>query len=102
MTGVIFNTRDIAPVWIGEMGSNLRRPQDRTWAQTLLDYMNGKLGSQGGPVFKAGEQPVSGSWWTWGYFPGGDIDGTLENDWTTPNPAQQAMTDRLLFRLVSP
>ena len=95
-------TRDIAPVWIGEMGSNLRRPQDRTWAQTLLDYMNGKLGSQGGPVFKAGEQPVSGSWWTWGYFPGGDIDGTLENDWTTPNPAQQAMTDRLLFRLVSP
>lgn len=95
-------TRNIAPVWLGEMGSSLERPQDRIWAQTLLDYMNGKLGSQGGPTFKAGEQPVSGSWWTWGYFPGGDTNGTLENDWTTVKPDQQAMTDQLLFRPLLP
>jgi len=91
-------TRNIAPVWIGEMGSNLQRPQDRIWARTLLNYMNGKFGSQGGPVFKPGEQPVSGSWWTWGYFPGGDIHGTLESNWKTLNPVQQAVTDQLLFR----
>ncbi len=40
-------TKNIAPVWIGEMGSNLEKPQDRVWAQTLLDYMNGKDGAQG-------------------------------------------------------
>ena len=89
-------TRNIAPVWIGEMGSNVARPQDRVWAQTLLDYMNGKLGDQGGPVFKGNEQPVSGSWWLWGNFPGEPTDGTLEDDWVTPKKDQQAITDQLL------
>lgn len=92
-------TRNIAPVWIGEMGSNLEKPQDRVWAQTLLDYMNGKDGAQGGPVFKSGEQPVGGSWWLWGHFPGEQTDGTLESDWATPRPDQQGITDQLLFRL---
>ena len=92
-------TRNIAPVWVGEMGSNLEKPQDRVWAQTLLDYMNGKDGLQGGPVFKAGEQPVGGSWWLWGYFPGEQTDGTLESDWVTPRPDQQSITDQMLFKL---
>lgn len=91
-------TRNIAPVWIGEMGSNLARPQDLLWAQTLLDYMNGKLGSQGGPAFGVDDQPVGGSWWLWGYFPGEQPDGTLQSDWATPKPDQQSNTDQLLFR----
>ena len=91
-------TRNIAPVWIGEMGSNLDKPQDRVWAQTLLDYMNGKFGAQGGPVFKGDEQPVGGSWWLWGYFPGEQTDGTLQSDWMTPRPDQQAITDQLLYK----
>jgi aryl-phospho-beta-D-glucosidase BglC (GH1 family) len=90
-------TRNIAPVWIGEMGSNLDKPQDRVWAQTLLDYMNGKDGAQGGPVFKGDDQPVAGSWWLWGYFPGEQTDGTLESDWTTPRPDQKGITDQLLY-----
>lgn len=92
-------TGNIAPVWIGEMGSNLARQQDKVWAQTLLDYMNGKEGAQGGPVFEGKDQAVSGSWWLWGNFPGEQTDGTLEADWKTPRPDQQSITDQLLYRL---
>lgn len=90
-------TKNIAPVWVGEMGSNLETEQDRIWAKTLLDYMNGKCGAQGGPTFKAGDQPVSGSWWLWGYFPGEQTDGTLGSDWMTPRLDQQGITDQLLY-----
>jgi endoglucanase len=92
-------TRNIAPVWVGEMGSNLDKPQDRIWGQTLLDYMNGKDGAEGGPMFKGRDQPISGSWWLWGYFPGEQTDGTLQSDWATPRPDQQGITDQLLYSL---
>lgn len=91
-------TQNIAPVWIGEMGSNLDKPPDRVWAQTLLDYMNGKDAAQGGPAFKGQDQPVSGSWWLWGNFPGEQTDGTLESDWVSPRRDQQGITDQLLYR----
>ena len=90
-------TSKIAPVWVGEMGSNLKDAQDREWANTLLDYMNGKYEHEGGPGFNSKDQHVSGSWWLWGYFPGEQTDGTLESDWKTPKPDQQAVTDRLLY-----
>ncbi len=68
MWGYLY-TQHIAPVWIGEMGSDLRDATGQTWAQTMVDYMNGKYASQGGPEFHGCEQPVPGSWWLWGYFP---------------------------------
>lgn len=90
-------TQNIAPVWIGEMGSNLEKQPDRTWAQALLDYMNGKDGAQGGPAFQGNEQGVGGSWWLWGNFPGEQTDGTLESDWRTPRADQQAITNQLRY-----
>ncbi len=92
-------TKNIAPVWVGELGSSLDTPEERTWAQTVVDYLNGKDGAQGGPVFIGNRQPVSSSWWCWGYLPGEAPDGTLESDWVTPKPSQQAITNQLLFRL---
>lgn len=92
-------TKNIAPVWVGELGSSLDTPEERTWAQTVVDYLNGKDGAQGGPVFTGDQQPVSSSWWVWGYLPGEAPDGTLESDWVTPKPDQQAITNQLLFRL---
>lgn len=70
-------TDHIAPVWIGEMGSSMKTANDRAWAATLLGYMNGQDGAEGGPVFTAGQQPVPGDWWAWGYLPGQAPDGTL-------------------------
>ncbi|MGE4047835.1 MAG: carbohydrate-binding domain-containing protein [Acetobacteraceae bacterium] len=77
-------TQNIAPVWIGEMGANFDGSYaneniagSKAWAQTLLDYMNGKLGHLGGPTFKAGEQGIGGDWWAWGYLNGQQLNGTL-------------------------
>jgi hypothetical protein len=63
--------------------------------------MNGKCGAQGGPTFKKSEQPVGGSWWLWGYFPGEQTDGTLGSDWMTPRSDQQGITDQLLYAQVT-
>ena len=92
-------TQDIAPVWIGETGSNLTSANDQTWEQGIVDYMNGKDGAQGGPTFSGADQPVSGSWWQWGAAFGQDPEG-VETTWGSGSywPAQQVATDQLLYR----
>jgi len=94
-------TQNIAPVWIGEMGSNMTSAGSQVWAKTLLDYMNGKDGAQGGPTFSGSAQPISGSWWNIGDEAGvGNPDGN-QNGWgaaVTFKPEQQAITDQMLFR----
>jgi len=56
-------TRNIAPVWIGEMGSNMMASSDNAWAQTLIDYANGRLGRLGGPEFSSNQQGIGIGWW---------------------------------------
>ncbi len=90
-------TENIAPVWIGEMGSDLRNATEQLWAHTIVNYMNGKYASQGGPAFHGREQPIGGDWWLWGYFPGELPDGTLESDWATPRAGQKAITDQMEY-----
>jgi endoglucanase len=89
-------TRDIAPVWIGEMGASMNSADARAWAATLVPYLNGKDGAQGGPVFKPDQQPISTDWWRWGS--GSDRivpDGTLEPNWRTSRPEQEVVYARL-------
>jgi aryl-phospho-beta-D-glucosidase BglC (GH1 family) len=92
-------TNNIAPVWVGEFGSNMTSTQDRAWVLMLLDYMNGKDAAAGGPSFDSGQQPVGGSWWQWGTAAGQDPDG-VETAWSGGQfqPAQQAATDQLLYK----
>jgi hypothetical protein len=47
----------------------MKSAADAAWIQTVLDYMNGRDGAEGGPTFSGNEQPVSGSWWQWGSAP---------------------------------
>ncbi|MGC9269494.1 glycoside hydrolase family 5 protein [Acidiphilium sp.] len=88
-------TGNVAPVWVGEMGSSMTSADSRRWAATLLDYMNGHDGAGGGPTFAPGQQPISGDWWVWGNLPGEAPDGTLNADGTL-RPAQYAVWHRLL------
>jgi len=91
---------NIAPVWIGEMGANMQSANSQAWAKTLLDYMNGKDGAQGGPTFTGDQQPVGGSWWNIGSEGGrGNPDG-IQTQWGAGHykPEQQAVTDQMLFR----
>lgn len=90
----------LAPVWIGEMGSDMKSTGSEAWAKTLLEYMNGKDGALGGPVFTGDQQPVSGSWWKIGVEGhNGNPDGN-QTAWGLGNyrPKQQAVTDQMLFR----
>ena len=92
-------SHNIAPVWIGEMGSNMTSADSKVWAKTLLDYMNGKDGPQGGPTFTRNQQPVSGSWWNIGSEGGqGNPDG-IQTQWGAGHykREQQAITDQMLF-----
>lgn len=94
-------TRNIAPVWIGEMGSSMTSANSKAWAATLLQYINGLCADQGGPKFTGNQQPVGGSWWVVGIEPG-EPDG-LQTAWGLANyrPEQQVITDQLLFRLAT-
>ena len=89
---------NIAPVWIGEMGSSMKTPADREWAWTLIRYMNGEYGEQGGPRFTGDQQPISGSWWLIGQSD--DTPYGLQTKWGIGNyrPEQQEITDRMLMR----
>ena len=92
--------QNIAPVWVGEMGSNMTSAGSKAWASTLLDYMNGKDGAQGGPTFSGSQQPMGGSWWNIGSEGGqGNPDGN-QTAWGPGHykPEQQAVTDQMLFK----
>ena len=68
-------SKNVAPVWIGEMGSSMTTDGERAWGATLLSYMNGS--APNGLRFTLKQQPVSGDWWCWGYRQGELPDGCL-------------------------
>lgn len=87
--------QDVAPVWVGEMGSSADTAAGRAWGETLLAYLNGKV--LDGPKFKGSRQPISGDWWLWGHRPGEHPNGCLNADGTL-RPEQAPFIAGLLFR----
>jgi hypothetical protein len=74
-------TNNVAPVWMGELGAALddsdgHYAADVAWANTLVPYMNGQMGAQGGPTFSGNQQPVGSDWWLYGDEQGQDPNGT--------------------------
>ncbi len=93
-------TSGLAPVFIGEMGASMT-PGDAdaaAWASTLMSYMSGQDGAQGGPSITGNQQAVSGSWWLAGNENGQSPNG-IQTAWGAGNyrPEQQAITDKLLY-----
>jgi endoglucanase/chitinase len=72
--------KNIAPVWIGEMGASMDTPAERAWALTLVDYLNGKNAELGGPSFSGKQQAMGSNWWAWGNLSGQFPNGTLEDN----------------------
>jgi endoglucanase/chitinase len=85
-----------APVFVGEMGSSMISPRSKAWAATIVPYLNGT----GPDSLNIGEggQGVSTDWWAWGNLEGQNPDGTLEPDWKTPRPEQEAVYSKLRQR----
>ena len=69
---------NVAPVWIGEMGSSMRVAGSKAWGATLLNYVNGL--APDGPTFRGGQQGISGDWWIWGDLHDQVPDGCLGAD----------------------
>jgi endoglucanase len=74
--GYLFKN-DIAPVLLGEFGSTLADPRDRTWLSTLMAYLG------------TGTDAISFTYWSWNPN-SGDTGGILNDDWTTVNTTKQA------------
>jgi endoglucanase len=90
--GWVYNEK-IAPIFVGEMGASMTSEQAKAWAATIVPYLNG-IGSDALRV-PSGGQAVSTDWWDWGYLPGQSPDGTLQADWKTPKPEQEAVYSKL-------
>lgn len=73
-------TQNIAPVWVGAMGSSMTSGTDAAWAATLVQYLGGQSGTLGGPVFTSGQQPISTNWSSWGNLATSSPDGTQNPD----------------------
>lgn len=86
--------QNIAPVWIGEMGSSMKTAEEQAWGGTLLGYMNGT--APDGLRFSKNQQPVSGDWWCWGYRQGELPDGCLDQAGQM-RPEQAPFIGQLLF-----
>src|SRR6185312_2001729 len=90
--GYLMN-KNIAPVWIGEMGSSMKTADDAAWAKMMIDYTNGRYGAEGGPVVRPGQQGVGTDWWSLPNCPDDyQPNGWLEPDNRTPKPDQSAVT----------
>jgi endoglucanase len=87
--------QNIAPIWVGEMGTSGNNPNDQAWAKTITDYMDGL--APGGPTFSGNQQPIGGDWWWWCSFPQAVPDGCL-TDTGAVRPEQAQFIDALLFR----
>ena len=92
MWGWLIN-ENLAPVFIGAMGSSMISEESKAWAATIVPYLNG--GSLVALQISAGGQGVSTDWWAWGNLPGQNPDGTLESNWTTPRSEQEAVYSQL-------
>ena len=79
--GYLFRTQS-APMLIGEFGTNFAYPKDSMWLQTLINYMNGQLETDGKNSLATGQQGMS--WTFWCLNPNSfDSGGILKDDWNT-------------------
>lgn len=98
---------NFAPLFIGEMGASLdgtngagNLADEQAWAASMTQYINGQMGSQGGPTFTGCQQPISTDWWNFGNNAGEAPDGTLNADGSN-RAGQQAVWSTLLFTTCS-
>ena len=75
--------QNIAPVLIGEYGSNQTTTNDQQWMSTFVNYLAGNAAAGTGATVP--QSPLSWAYWDWN--PDSQPTGVLESNWVTPNPA---------------
>lgn len=97
MWGYIYR-EGIAPVFIGEFGTNLTDPKDAPWLEAITSYMAGDLDNDGTSDIPAGKTGVSWTYWSWNPN-SGDTGGILKDDWNTVNQNKMAYLTPIEFDL---
>jgi endoglucanase len=92
-------SENIAPVFVGELGASMTSAESKAWADALVPYLNGT--APNGLRFSGDMQAISTDWWVWGYLKGQNPEGTLEEDWKTPRPLQEAVYSKLRQRALA-
>ncbi|MCF8533937.1 MAG: cellulase family glycosylhydrolase [Reyranella sp.] len=95
MWGYIYK-EGIAPVYIGEFGTNLTDPKDGPWLEAITSYLSGDLDNNGTHDLAAGNQGVSWTFWSWNPN-SGDTGGILGNDWQSVNQNKMAYLTPIQF-----
>jgi len=90
MWGYIYK-QGIAPVYLGEFGTNLVDPKDTPWFQAITRYLGGDFNNDGTKDIPGGQQGISWTYWSWNPN-SGDTGGILADDWQT---VKQAKVDTL-------
>jgi len=81
---------DIAPVFVGEWAADMRHPNDKAWAETLIDYVNDPA-----------HGPAHSSYWMWGIDPNCHSCGIIDVHGKV-RPEQKALWSRVLYRRPGP
>ncbi|WP_205666092.1 Calx-beta domain-containing protein [Aquabacter cavernae] len=95
MWGYIYR-EGIAPVYIGEFGTNLTDPKDAPWLEAITSYIAGDFDNDGTIDIPEGDQGISWTFWSWNPN-SGDTGGILANDWTTVNTNKMAYLEAIKF-----
>ncbi|HZX88818.1 MAG TPA: Calx-beta domain-containing protein, partial [Reyranella sp.] len=95
MWGYIYK-EGIAPVYIGEFGTNLTDPKDAPWLEAITSYLAGDLDNNGTTDIPAGTTGASWTFWSWNPN-SGDTGGILANDWRTVNQDKMAYLTPIEF-----
>ncbi len=78
---------NIAPVWLGELGSDLQDPKDLQWLTKITQYIGGDYNGDGVSDLTSGQSGIGWTWWSWNPD-SGDTGGILEDDWRTVDQAK--------------
>ncbi|MGQ0583323.1 MAG: Calx-beta domain-containing protein [Reyranella sp.] len=95
MWGYIYK-EGIAPVYIGEFGTNLTDTKDAAWLEAITSYLSGDLDNNGTHDLPAGDQGVSWTFWSWNPN-SGDTGGILASDWNSVNQNKMAYLTPIQF-----
>jgi chitinase len=97
MWGYIYK-EGIAPVYLGEFGTNLVDPKDAPWLKAITAYLSGDFNIDGTSDIPAGHQGISWTFWSWNPD-SGDTGGILADDWNSVNQAKLAYLKPIEFDL---
>jgi aryl-phospho-beta-D-glucosidase BglC (GH1 family) len=93
--GFIFE-EGIAPIYLGEFGSELIEAKDIAWMSELTQYLNGDFNTDGVVDIPDTQEGMSFAYWSWN--PNSSFTGgILMDDWATVHQHKLAAIEPLLF-----